>query len=107
MRILLAVSVTAALVTGACVKQTTPASRSCSVLTDDTQLAGCVGKVVTLRGKVTHNSPSKIEGVEVDAGADLYNQVAHARGTLELDGARYVLKDGGALAKAHSARPRK
>ncbi|MGN6105337.1 MAG: hypothetical protein ACTHU0_09560 [Kofleriaceae bacterium] len=89
-----------------CMHNTTPASRTCSVLTDNSQLAGCIGKVVTIRGKVSSSQPAQIVGVDVDASADLRDQVAHAHGTLEQDGARFTLKDNGALAKAHSARPR-
>lgn len=109
MRILLAFSLSAALFTVACVRQTTPASRTCTVLTDESQLSQCVGKVVILHGTVTHNSPTQIEGVEVEAATELYNEVAYSRGKLERDSdGRYFLKqETGALAKAHSVKAKR
>jgi hypothetical protein len=80
----------------------TPASRTCNVLNDESQLAQCVGKSVIVRGRVTISSPARIAGVVVDADASLRDRLAHAMGTLERDGSGYVHKDAGGLAKAHA-----
>jgi hypothetical protein len=90
------------LLAGACMHNVTPASQSCSVLNDKTQLAACVGKTVTVRGRVSGAAPTRIAGVLVEAPPELQGQPAHAFGTLESDRGGYVLKEGGALAKAHS-----
>jgi hypothetical protein len=82
----------------------TPSSRTCTVLNDETQLATCVGKQVTVRGRVSATLPARISGVVVEADTTLLDQPAHAMGTLERDGATYVLKDGGSTAKAHSTK---
>jgi hypothetical protein len=93
------------LATTACaVPKATPSSRSCTVLNDEAQLSTCVGKQVTVRGRVSATLPAKIAGVVVEADTKLLDQPAHAMGTLERDGAGYVLKDGGATAKAHSTK---
>jgi len=81
-----------------CAHNPTAGARTCQVLNTETQLAACVGKTVTIRGRVTG---TKIVGVDVDAAPELSGQVAHAIGTLERTGEQYVLKNGGALAKAH------
>ena len=99
---LLSFALSLPLLAGACMHNVTPASRSCSVLNDEAQLSACVGKTVTVRGRVSGAAPTRIAGVQVEATPELQGQPAHAFGTLEADGASYVLKDGGALAKAHS-----
>jgi hypothetical protein len=91
-------------ITACAVPKTTPSSRTCTVLNDETQLASCVGKQVTVRGRVSATLPAKISGVVVEADTQLLDQPAHAMGTLERDGAGYVLKDVGATAKAHSTK---
>jgi len=89
------------LAVSACAHNPTPASRTCSVLNAETQLDACVGKAVTIRGRVADVPRPSIIGVDVDAGPDLFGKVAHAFGTLEKSGAQWALKTNGALAKAH------
>jgi hypothetical protein len=85
------------------------------VITERTQLAGCVGQVVTLRGMVTRTKIPTILGVDVDAG--FADQLGEATGTLaqytvapqlpgepiraqRSPGTYYALHDGAGLAKA-------
>ena len=85
-------------------RNVTPSSQSCGVLNAPTQLEGCVGKPVTIRGKVTGTPKPSIIGVDVDAAPDLFEKWGHAMGTLEKSGAGFALKDAGALAKAHATK---
>jgi hypothetical protein len=84
-----------------CARNVTPSSRGCSVLNNASQVESCVGKTVTIRGRVDESPRPSIIGVEVDAGTDLFGKWAHANGTLEKSGAAYALKREGALVKAH------
>jgi hypothetical protein len=61
-----------------------PASVSapCETLTDRSQLAGCVGKRVTLRGVVSRSKIPSILGVDVDAEYELSDRLGEATGTL-------------------------
>jgi hypothetical protein len=81
----------------ACAHNPTPASRTCTVLNTETQLDACVGKSVTVRGRVDGTS---IIHVAVDAGPELAGKRASAFGTLEKAGDGYALKNNGTLAKA-------
>jgi starvation-inducible outer membrane lipoprotein len=85
----------------------TTAADSCGVVTASNQLDGCVGKTVTVRGKVSGTEHPQIAGVGVQAPASLVDEPAHAVGTLEQEeGGRYVLRNGNGLAKAHGTRVR-
>jgi hypothetical protein len=85
----------------------TATADSCGVVTDSKQLEGCVGKTVTVRGKVSGKEQPQIAGVGVQASASLVDEPAHAVGTLEQEeGGRYVLRNGNGLAKAHGTRVR-
>lgn len=84
----------------------TTTADSCGVVTDSAQLDGCVGKTVTVRGKVSGREQPQIAGVAVQAPPELVDEPAHAVGTLEQDGGRYVLRNGNGLAKAHGTRTR-
>lgn len=81
----------------ACAHNPTPASRTCTVLNTESQLDACVGKSVTVRGRVDAGA---IIHVSVDAGPELSGKRASAFGTLEKAGAGYTLKNNGALSKA-------
>src|SRR5688572_26583489 len=86
----------------------TVAADSCGVVTSSNQLDGCIGKTVTVRGKVSAGAEHpQIAGVGVQAPASLVDEPAHAVGTLEQEeGGRYVLRNGNGLAKAHGTRVR-
>jgi len=86
---------------GACAHNPTPAARTCTVLNSESQLDACVGKTVTIRGRVAGTS---IITVAVDAGPELDGKPAHAVGILEKAGARFTLKIDGTLAKAHATK---
>ncbi len=87
-------------------RRTTTAD-SCGVVTSSAQLDGCVGKTVTVRGKVTGKEQPQIAGVSVAANPALVDEPAHVVGTLDQEeGGRYVLRNGNGLAKAHGTRVR-
>ena len=91
----------------ACASAPRPISNgSCGVVTDPGQLDGCVGKTVTLRGKVQGSERPQIAGVQVAAGPELVDEPAHAVGTLEKADTGFALRDGDGLARAHGTRPR-
>ena len=113
------------LVATACGHPDAPASKPdeppCQVLTDQSQLAACVGKRVTIRGPVSRSKIPSILGVDVAADYALSDQLGEATGTLatytiepqppgELvhaskgPGTYYILHDGEAIAKARPAR---
>jgi hypothetical protein len=83
-----------------CAHNPTPSSRGCNVLNDASQLEPCVGKTVTIRGRVDQSPRPSIIGVEVESGPELFGKRAHAMGTLEKTGAAFALKRDGTLAKA-------
>lgn len=87
---------------GACAHNPTPGSRTCTVLNAETQLDACVGKTVTIRGRVAAAPRPSIINVDVDAGPELVGKPAHAIGTLEKAGAQFTLKSNGTLAKAYA-----
>ena len=87
---------------GACAHNPTPASRTCTVLNTETQLDACVGKTVTILGRVAVVPRPSIINVDVDAAPELAQKRANAVGLLEKIGAQFALKSDGALAKAHS-----
>jgi hypothetical protein len=89
------------LIAGCAARNATPSSHTCSVLNNQSQVEACVGKTITIRGKVSGTPRPSIIGVDVDASPDLFEKWGHAMGTLEKNGATFVLKDAGALAKAH------
>jgi hypothetical protein len=86
----------------ACAHNPTPGARTCTVLNTETQLDSCVGKTVTIRGRVSPDT--SILSVHVDAPPDLVGNRAHATGLLERSGDQFTLKSDGALAKAHALR---
>jgi hypothetical protein len=85
-----------------CAHNPTPGARTCSVLNTQTQLDSCVGKTVTIRGRVAAAPEPSILSVHVDAGPDLVGNPAHATGLLERSGTAFSLKSGSTLAKAHA-----
>lgn len=82
----------------------TPASTRCSVLNSAVQVESCVGKTVTIRGKVVGQPRPSIIGVDVDASPDLFEKWGHAVGTIEKTGASYALKQDGALSKVSATK---
>jgi hypothetical protein len=89
---------------GGCAHNPTPGARTCSVLNTETQLDACVGKTVTIRGRVAGAPRVSIINVDVDAGPELFGRPAHAMGTLEKAGTQWSLKANGTLAKAHAVK---
>lgn len=89
---------------GACAHNSTPGSRTCSVLNTETQLEACVGKTVTIRGRVVGTPSPSIINVSVDANPDVFGRPAHAIGLLEKSGSQFTLTENGKLAKAHPTR---
>jgi hypothetical protein len=87
---------------GACAHNPTPGARTCTVLNAETQLEACVGKTVTIRGRVASAPRPSIINVDVDAAPELFGKPAHAVGVLEKAGAQFALKSDGTLAKAHA-----
>ena len=81
-------------------RPTTSAS-SCGVVTERSQLDGCVGKTVTLRGKI---SRSQIAGVMIQAPPELADEPAHAVGTLVEAEGHFELRNGEVMARAHGTR---
>jgi hypothetical protein len=95
---------TALISVGACAHNPTPGSRTCTVLNAETQLDACVGKTVTIRGRVVGTPSPSIINVSVEAPPETFGKPAHAVGVLEKSGARFTLVRDGKLATAHPTR---